>query len=742
MPNQPNSQPNKATVKDLIDGITGGTADLFKKTEGELYKQRLQLENLYKQSPIAAKIEQGVREATAAKRTAEEILKSEMLKHPEKFRRNFIQKSLKDLKEWSGKNIIEPLTKALDKNVVKPLSKTIEKNVAKPLAKVANQTDKLVSKTVRTVLKPLTDLAAKTSVVLKVVTKELPEITAAAKGFLKIGGKLAKVLPFIGLLIDLLTAQSIVNAIEAQKIQLKKLDVIYAESKAVNERTLLMRNQLIKMEGKLAAISNELKTTSQNQKSGSSTLTSQDAAKIAAIVVAQLKPSLTNSQQRIDFSPVTTQLSQIQARLNQPQPAKVDLTPVTAQLSQIQARVNQPQSAKVDLTPVTVQLSQIQAKVNQITLAPVQAQLNQIQSTVGQPPKVDFTQVLGSIAGVSAAVVTVNAGIGALNTKLNRPLVNPTDLAPVLNRMDQVDQNVLKGTQKITQVETAVATNTANVNQLKTTVDKGLAPIQGMAKTIDTVDDKLGTKIPGGGIGGKLTRLAEWLHLDRVLNVLTYVNTLYNAYMLSNGLTQTLFSMISNVLAAVGIKDAEGSPLDIGAVIGKTVDAFAKSVLGVATVDGIKAEWKKYNRIYQAASNLLWSIQSISQSILGALEIVGSMVAKIGNALKRFGAIGEKAFGWMNTTPNYQNRFFTALEKVEGVVSNVDSIAGEILSVQDTVTQMGTQKTELEKSLKQDENTKQGKESPEAAKLKETEEKAKADSKSPTIPPEAERKPE
>ncbi|KAM3102097.1 hypothetical protein ACKFKH_32400 [Phormidesmis sp. 146-20] len=258
---------------------------------------------------------------------------------------------------------------------------------------------------------------------------------------------------------------------------------------------------------------------------------------------------------------------------------------------------------------------------------------------------------------------------------------------------------------------------------------------------LNQINSKLGDQLPGG-IAGKLTRLSQWLHLDRILNVLTYVNTLHNAYMLSNGLTQTLFSMISNVLAAVGIKDAENNPLDVGAIIGKSVDAFAKSVLGVETVDGIKAEWKKYSRIYQAASNLLWSIQSIGQSILGALEIVGSMVAKIGNALRKWGAISEKAFGWMNQTPNYQNRFFTALEKAEEVTSNIDSIAGEVLSIQDTITQIRTQKTELEKALKQDEGTKQGKESPEANELKKSEEKAKNDSKPPTIPPEAERKPE
>ncbi len=258
---------------------------------------------------------------------------------------------------------------------------------------------------------------------------------------------------------------------------------------------------------------------------------------------------------------------------------------------------------------------------------------------------------------------------------------------------------------------------------------------------LTTINNKVGDQVPGG-LSGKLTRLSSWLHLDRALNLMIYANTLHNAYMLSSGLTQTLFGMIGNVLAAVGIKDAENNPFDIGAVLGKTVDNYAKGVLGVTTVDGIKAEWKKFSRIYAAAANVLFSLQSIGQSILGVLEIVGSNVAKIGNALTKFGAIGEKAFGKMNDTPHFQNRFFTALETVEQTTSQIDSIASEVLSTQDSFTQIKSQQTELENAMKQGEGSKQGKESPEAAAIKAAELAKKTTSQPPTIPVTAERKAE
>ncbi|MFK0735531.1 MAG: hypothetical protein ACIWVG_31095, partial [Gloeotrichia echinulata HAB0833] len=187
---------------------------------------------------------------------------------------------------------------------------------------------------------------------------------------------------------------------------------------------------------------------------------------------------------------------------------------------------------------------------------------------------------------------------------------------------------------------------------------------------LKTINDKLGEQLPDG-IGGKLTRLSKWLHLDRALNILIWWQTLHNAYMLSSNLGQTLTGMISNVLAVFGIKDAEGSPLDIGEILGGQFDNLAKSVLGESQWGSIKAEWKKWNRIYQAAANLMNSIQSIGYSILSALEVVGSWVAFIGNALRKFGKVGDDAYRWMNPSPNFQNKFFTTLEKAEDVVSQL-----------------------------------------------------------------------
>jgi hypothetical protein len=288
---------------------------------------------------------------------------------------------------------------------------------------------------------------------------------------------------------------------------------------------------------------------------------------------------------------------------------------------------------------------------------------------------------------------------------------------------------------------------------IKPAVEAGnskLDAISGVLNAVQTVqlvgiDNKLGPQVSGGlsGAVGRVSNLVrkswDFLQVDRVLSVLTYVTTLHNAMMLSNALSQTLFSAVGNVLAAIGIgkleEDGSTSPMDIGAEVAKWTEGFFKGIFGVETVDGIKANWKKYNRIYQAAANIVWSVQSIGQSVLAALEVVGSHVAKIGNALKKWGEVGENAFTWMNPQPNFQNRFFTALQNTEEVVSQVDQVASEVLSAQQTITHIGQQKSDLKKAISETDPAVPGPGTSEALKIKDSADTAKSNSQSSAIAP-------
>lgn len=225
------------------------------------------------------------------------------------------------------------------------------------------------------------------------------------------------------------------------------------------------------------------------------------------------------------------------------------------------------------------------------------------------------------------------------------------------------------------------------------------------------MDAKLGPAIPNGGISGKLGRLGQmasktwnFLQVDRVLNILSWIGILHNAYMLSNNLAQTLFSAIGNVLDAIGIQkideDGNEEAYDIQEIVNGWVDSFGKQAFGVQEWAGIKAEWKAFNRIYQAASNILNSLRSITFAMVEMLENIANYTGRIGNALRKSGTVLSSAFGWMNPNANYSNnRFFNALNNTQEAVEAVDEIASSVLSIQQTSAELANQKSEFEKAI-------------------------------------------
>jgi len=102
------------------------------------------------------------------------------------------------------------------------------------------------------------------------------------------------------------------------------------------------------------------------------------------------------------------------------------------------------------------------------------------------------------------------------------------------------------------------------------------------------------------------------------------------------------------------------------------------------------------------------AVQSIGSSTLNALEVIGGWNAKVGNALKKWGVVSEKAYEYMNPQPNFQNKFFTRLENANNLVSQVGSISSETLSIKENVKQIFELKDDLRKNLKdEDENKKE-----------------------------------
>ncbi|MEH1810882.1 MAG: hypothetical protein V7K26_00075 [Nostoc sp.] len=293
----------------------------------------------------------------------------------------------------------------------------------------------------------------------------------------------------------------------------------------------------------------------------------------------------------------------------------------------------------------------------------------------------------------------------------------------------------------IPQIEAAAATGTCrttqpggcmskalndNANQITNNNNSNAANILGAVNAVGqgadlallgVINNKLGDQLPGG-IGGKLSRFADWMHLDRVLNVMILGATIHNALMLSNDIGQTLIGALNNVLQLIGLKKEDGSTFDIGSVISSSIENLIKSAIGADNYVELKASWQKANRIYQATINIFNSLQGLSSAILTGLEMTAGKVGKIGNALRSSGEVSESAYSWMNPQPKF-NRITQGLESLQNGASTIQMVTQAPLDVLAAITETTNATTEFVKAIKEDDKPEnKGKESPEPNVLK------------------------
>lgn len=257
---------------------------------------------------------------------------------------------------------------------------------------------------------------------------------------------------------------------------------------------------------------------------------------------------------------------------------------------------------------------------------------------------------------------------------------------------------------------------------------------------LKVIDKKLGKQIVGGISGGivknleRINKFAEWLRIDRVLNILTWVNTTHNAYMLSSSITNTLFGAIDNV-ANIFFKDINGVNIDSKSAVSSYFDNMAKAVFGVKEWKNITTTIKKYNRIYQTGANIINSVRSIVDSTRNVTEYIAENTGKIGNALMRYGAIAANAFPKLPEQVNAQSIWVQRLNNLEEAASGIEMVTSEVLQITENVNQIKKQTEEFNKSVEDLEPKVRKDNKP----VKERDDKEELESQSPFIPETAER---
>jgi hypothetical protein len=236
---------------------------------------------------------------------------------------------------------------------------------------------------------------------------------------------------------------------------------------------------------------------------------------------------------------------------------------------------------------------------------------------------------------------------------------------------------------------------------------------------LDDIDRRLGTLGAGGeavstaAILDKLNRMQQFAEkawdstkLQKVIDMLTLISVLHNASMVSRDIAETLGYAVSSGLQAVGIKDEEGNAIDVNAIVGNTLINYIKQILGEDVYNDARDAYRKANRILSTGSQIIWTIRSIQDASLDLLEWVGEHTGKIGNALKRFGVVGDRAYPWMSERPTSQERvrrrmqrFVDGLEAADDAASSFAQASSNVLEISEEVNELRNQKEQFTQAV-------------------------------------------
>lgn len=189
--------------------------------------------------------------------------------------------------------------------------------------------------------------------------------------------------------------------------------------------------------------------------------------------------------------------------------------------------------------------------------------------------------------------------------------------------------------------------------------------------------------------------------IDKAMQYITMITVIHNAVMLTRGIGDTLGSALDSGLQALGlqIKDKDGNAQGVTAIIGKSFENLIKGIIGADNYTALTNTWLQANRVYQASINLLSNVQSILDSTTAVAELTSNRVATLMNSLRNAGVVRENAYGSQTPNTTRFNAFMNKLENLEQGTSNLASITGNIVSVQQSVNELKSNRTEFENAI-------------------------------------------
>ena len=241
-----------------------------------------------------------------------------------------------------------------------------------------------------------------------------------------------------------------------------------------------------------------------------------------------------------------------------------------------------------------------------------------------------------------------------------------------------------------------------NVANLGNVATQTKTSVETMQKNMNENFNKIRTRLKG---------IAGFLNFDRILNVLIWINTLHNAYMLSADLGRSLLSMVSTTLKALpgnsllGLptEAEDGSPLDLATTINKSIEKWIIGAIGAKNYKLMALELAQINRIYQSVGNLSSETSSILDSFRGPIAAGVERISQVGNALRRNGVVRDDSYPAMNEKVTIRSKGLSRLDRatdrleaLNNAVSVVESIASSVISIQEEVAEIKKYRKEYE----------------------------------------------
>lgn len=368
----------------------------------------------------------------------------------------------------------------------------------------------------------------------------------------------------------------------------------------------------------------------------------------------------------------------------------------TTQINQLDSKVQQLQTN----APESQKLSTQQAEqVRQIAKNEIKTITPQIvkENTVNEQ---EFEKLITNnnnkllnflIPGLTIALLPqILPKLNQINSTTNQIKDTPKSpcLAPVY--VPPVGANVQRNIGLTTGLHAYTATQTTAIKADTTVINTQVAQVNAKTNAIQSATNTVLTKV--GEVATSITKLWRLIGVDRWINYVNMALLFHNALMLSNNLGQTAISAIENVFQLFGLKlhDDKGEEIDLSTLVGHTVENVAKAALGNENYTTMVTSWKKANRIYQTGMNILYSVQGIGNSLQSLTQLAIENTGKIGNALRKAGAVLENAYAPMVEKVTAYTPFQRQLETfnntvqgAENAISNLDNVTSEVTSMND-----------------------------------------------------------